>query len=192
MPARKVSDKKSKTAPSEGAVTSTSINKPSEVFFPFARYTSVAGVYTSLLAFSALILPRTSISSLMYVSPSASSDGEATTDRTMPRDGIQLLTESPVRTVAWICIGSLVLQAWWSSWLRSWSLESRPFAKGEKDTGEQTERKFKQKQENASLAVRTMSSSPVELFMTKNTGDQVILNACLAVVVASEIGRAHV
>ncbi|GJE86359.1 GPI biosynthesis protein family Pig-F-domain-containing protein [Phanerochaete sordida] len=83
--------------------------------FPFARYTSIVGVHTSLLAFTALILPRSSFADL-------SSPSEA---RSKPRkDPMTMLTENPARTLAWICFGCFVLQLWWAGWVREWRLEA--------------------------------------------------------------------
>lgn len=159
MPARTSAGKKSQVVvgedPKQGQGTELAGRTP-EVFFPFARYTSIAGVHTSLLVFAALFLPRTSLPSLINVAPFSSPDGGATAAQT-PRDGLQLLTENPLRTVLWICVGSVILQGWWSNWLRSWSLESRAFARGEKDTGEQAVLKMKQTEwRNSWPAVRVI------------------------------------
>lgn len=76
-------------------------------FFPFARYVSVVGVHTSLLAFVALFLPRTSLSLHQNAS--------------LPF--LEALTRSPVLTLAWLCAGVVPLQGWWAGWLRKWWIE---------------------------------------------------------------------
>ncbi|KAI9056467.1 PIG-F-domain-containing protein [Trametes sanguinea] len=93
-------------------------------FFPFARYTSIVGVHTSLLAFSALILPTTSLS-LLSKGASLFSGSDAAGEDRPKRDIVQLLTEDPVRTVAWVCAGALILQTWWASWVKAWTVELR-------------------------------------------------------------------
>ncbi|KAI0074352.1 hypothetical protein K474DRAFT_1581460, partial [Panus rudis PR-1116 ss-1] len=93
---------------------------------PFARYTSVVGVHTSLLTFTALILPKTSLSSLIH---SASVSEDLT-----PRGRLEAITKNPLRTVAWICVGTFMLQAWWSTYTRKWLLESRESLKSDAGT----------------------------------------------------------
>jgi len=102
--------------------------------FPFAKYTSVTGVHTSLLLFTAVFLPQTSLSSILTRSlpePKGSA-GE--------RDVLRILTENPPRTIAWICLGTLILQVWWASWVRGWLLDTR-FKRGADRTDEKLRRK---------------------------------------------------
>ncbi|KAH8101705.1 GPI biosynthesis protein family Pig-F-domain-containing protein [Cristinia sonorae] len=102
-------------------------NTHSQPFFPFARYTSIVGVHTSLLSFTALFLPRTSLSSLsqgLFLSLNNPSD-DSSRDSPPPT-----LTESPLRTVAWLCAGTFILQIWWAGWVRGWSLDTRDLSKG--------------------------------------------------------------
>lgn len=88
-------------------------------YFPFARYTSVVGVHTSLLAFTALLLPGTTPSVRGIL---ARWD---LTKSTEGRDILRNLTENPLRTLAWICTGALILQCWWASWIKQWSSVAR-------------------------------------------------------------------
>jgi phosphatidylinositol glycan class F len=82
-------------------------------FFPYARYTSVVGVHTSLVAFTALFLPQTS---LLLWPPLADSD--------RPQSQFQdALTDNPVITLAWIVTGLVILQVWWAGWIRQWCFE---------------------------------------------------------------------
>ncbi|KAH9903330.1 GPI biosynthesis protein family Pig-F-domain-containing protein [Cubamyces lactineus] len=125
MPTRKT---KTATASKAPAQQQTTVSLETDSFFPFARYTSLVGVHTSLLAFSALLLPTTPTSLLLKgvsIIPSSGRDA-ATQPR---RDVVQVLTENPVRTVAWICAGVLILQGWWASWVKTWSLDMRSTAK---------------------------------------------------------------
>ncbi|KAH9947873.1 GPI biosynthesis protein family Pig-F-domain-containing protein [Amylocystis lapponica] len=104
-------------------------------FFPFARYTSVVGVHTSLLAFTTLFLPRTSFNFLTNRSISA-----------LRPNTLQVLTGNPLRTVLWICAGTLLLQGWWAGWLRIWMLEAKRVTKADKSAAETTKQKFERKQ----------------------------------------------
>jgi len=102
--------------------------------FPYARFTSVTGVHTSLLAFTALFLPRTSLSlSFLTGQPEpVDVDHLGASDR-----ALRLLTENPLRTVAWLCAGVMVLQAWWAGWLKSWVHEEAAGIKEKKDAVEE-------------------------------------------------------
>ncbi|CAK5280959.1 unnamed protein product [Mycena citricolor] len=98
-------------------------NPPSESqdvslgFFPLARYTSVVGVHTSLLAFSALFLPR-----MDFLKPDI--DRTVFTSQDRPQHPfLDALTESPVFTLATMCLGAVVVQSWWAGWIRSWSVD---------------------------------------------------------------------
>ncbi|KAI0772926.1 GPI biosynthesis protein family Pig-F-domain-containing protein [Trametes elegans] len=121
MPSRKTKSTAAINASAKGQ-TGAHLESPSDSLFPFARYTSVVGVHTSLLAFSALLLPITP-TSLLYkgLALISSTDGGERPRRNI----VQLLTENPARTVAWICAGALILQGWWASWMRTSSLEMR-------------------------------------------------------------------
>jgi phosphatidylinositol glycan class F len=99
-------------------------------FFPLARYTSIVGVHSSLVLFTALFLPRTSLpdiipASLVAVLPLHGNDGPAfvkSADQPQSRF-LEPLTASPVATLAWICAGLVLLQVWWAEWLRKWAQE---------------------------------------------------------------------
>ena len=102
-------------APPAAAAAAPSPPVPVRPFFPYARYISLVGVHTSLLAFTALILPRSAFADLS--SPTAA--------RLKPRrDPMLVISESPARSLAWMCLGSFVLQLWWGGWLRDWRLEA--------------------------------------------------------------------
>lgn len=91
----------------------SSTHKVQYAFFPYARYTSVVGVHTSLVAFTALFLPQTSL--LLW--PSL-----ADSDR--PQSKFKdALTDNPAITLAWIVAGLVILQVWWAGWIRQWCFE---------------------------------------------------------------------
>lgn len=115
----KAASKASKSSPADSASPQQPAQQaapaPPTPFFPYARYTSIVGVHSSLLAFTALILPRSAFADLS--SPSAAAQKPR-------RDPMVTMTESPARTVAWMCLGCFVLQMWWAGWVREWRLEA--------------------------------------------------------------------
>ncbi|KAJ6625089.1 GPI biosynthesis protein family Pig-F-domain-containing protein [Mycena sp. CBHHK59/15] len=90
-------------------------------FFPFAGYTSAVGVHTSLLAFSALFLPRTT-EIIEFLKPAI--DPSQLTSRDRPQHPfLDALTMSPVSTLACICVGAAI---WWIDFaLEGSSIEKR-------------------------------------------------------------------
>ncbi|KAG5635370.1 hypothetical protein H0H81_011517 [Sphagnurus paluster] len=89
----------------------------SESFFPFARYTSIVGVHTTLLSFTALFLPRTTLLLDLAPSPTATS-----LDRPQ-HPFLEALTARPALTLACLCTGAALLQSWWAGWVRSWGAQ---------------------------------------------------------------------
>ncbi|KAI0332208.1 hypothetical protein GY45DRAFT_1369356 [Cubamyces sp. BRFM 1775] len=143
MPTRKA---KAATAGKAPAQQQPEVSLEAVAFFPFARYTSLVGVHTSLLAFSALLLPTTPTSLLLKGASLIPESGHDAAKQ--PRgDVMQVLTENPVRTVAWICAGALILQSWWASWVRTWSLDLRSTAKATdaSNNAEATKQKLEKK-----------------------------------------------
>ncbi|KAK7042520.1 phosphatidylinositol-glycan biosynthesis class F protein [Favolaschia claudopus] len=95
---------------------------PPTYYFPFAGYTSAVGVHTTLLAFSALFLPRTSH---LVDFIKLNIDPSQITSKDRPQHPfLDDLTLSPTSTLAWLCVGAIVLQSWWGGWIRSWWVES--------------------------------------------------------------------
>ncbi|OSD00497.1 hypothetical protein PYCCODRAFT_1371063 [Trametes coccinea BRFM310] len=160
MPSRK-----SKATPTNASRSENTPEASSDTssFFPFARYTSIVGVHTSLLAFSALILPTTSLS-LLSKGVSLFSGSDAPRADRPKRDIVQLLTEDPVRTVAWVCAGALILQTWWASWVKAWTVELRDQASsrpgGGSDSAELAKQKLERRgQGDQRLAVRSVADA---------------------------------
>ncbi|KAJ7241699.1 GPI biosynthesis protein family Pig-F-domain-containing protein [Mycena haematopus] len=89
---------------------------------PFAEYTAVVGVHTSLLLFATLFLPRTAHLPFLtgpHVDPAR------LTSRDRPQHPfLDALTLHPTATLAWLCLGAAVLQGWWAGWVRGWAIES--------------------------------------------------------------------
>jgi hypothetical protein len=109
-------------APPQKAATSDEPGIHKNVgFFPFGQYTSVVGVHTTLLAFTALFLPRTTF---LLEFTAAWPDEALMTSRDKPQHPfIVPLTLSPISTLLCICLGMLVLQAWWGGWVRNWAID---------------------------------------------------------------------
>jgi len=107
---------------SQRAPTPVDSASPGNVgFFPFARYTSIVGVHTTLLAFTALFLPRTTF---LFEFTTPSIDETLVTSRDKPQHPFLVpLTTSPTSTLLCICSGVVVLQAWWGGWIRDWAID---------------------------------------------------------------------
>jgi GPI ethanolamine phosphate transferase 2/3 subunit F len=103
MPSKKGKNRKA-------AAMSQLANKGLPGSFPFASYVSVVGVHITLLAFTTFFLPRVSKPVLWASSP--------------PSPFLEGLTRNPVFTLAWICAGTIPLQAWWAVRVRKWWVES--------------------------------------------------------------------
>lgn len=110
---------------------------------PFAKYTSIAGVHSSLLLFTALFLPQTSISAIL--------DGQNFSQIGKRRDVGRILTEDPPRTLAWICLGAFILQAWWAGWVRGWLFDSKITVLGDNADGKLRRREWNDRKFAVSL-----------------------------------------
>ncbi|KAH7926884.1 hypothetical protein BV22DRAFT_1061962 [Leucogyrophana mollusca] len=128
-----------------------------EGFFPFARYTSIVGVHTSLVAFTALFLPQTS---LLFRQPDARG-----TDRPQ-HQFLEVLTANPVSTLMWICGGIMLLQTWWGGWVRWWCFE---YASHGTDTEVKLERTQYQNARFARLGEALMFTLGVSLLFHTTT-----------------------
>ncbi|KAJ8468935.1 hypothetical protein ONZ45_g17061 [Pleurotus djamor] len=90
--------------------------------FPFAGYTSIVGVHSTLLFFAALFLPRSTI----FLDPSLAPRPAPSqlTSRDKPQHPfLEPLTLNPTWTMLCVCAGTLVLQGWWGGWIRRWWVE---------------------------------------------------------------------
>ncbi|KAJ7641435.1 GPI biosynthesis protein family Pig-F-domain-containing protein [Roridomyces roridus] len=90
-------------------------------FFPL-----IVGAHATLLGFTTLFLPRTSeMPFFEFLKPTV--DEIRLTSRDRPQHSfLDALTLSPTATLAWICIGAVVLQSWWGGWLRARSKSEGP------------------------------------------------------------------
>ena len=89
--------------------------------FPFAHYTSIVGINSSLMVFVGLFLPR---SSMPFLDIESNTSPIQATSRDRPQHPfLEPLTANPVATLLYICLGVTVLQAWWSAWVRHWWID---------------------------------------------------------------------
>lgn len=84
---------------------------------PMTNYLSAVGMHTSLLAFSALYLPQ---STLLQELPFPFED----VPQSLPHTPLEVVTARPTLTLFSLCLGAILLQTWWSNWLRNWWIDS--------------------------------------------------------------------
>lgn len=86
-----------------------------------STYISMVGVHTTLLGYAGLFLPRTTVLQqlALYEVDAAVLSSQ---DRPQP-SFFNALTRSPTVTLFALCLGALILQTWWSSWLRVCSID---------------------------------------------------------------------
>ncbi|KAF5372549.1 hypothetical protein D9758_005152 [Tetrapyrgos nigripes] len=116
---RKTTEKKGLSTLNSSTVAAESASQFGDLrHFPFARYVGVVGIHSSLLLFSSLFLPRTT---MLFELIRPEIDPSQLTSRDRPQHPfLEDLTASPVLTVAWMCLGAVVLQAWWGGSVRDW------------------------------------------------------------------------
>ncbi|TFK68158.1 hypothetical protein BDN72DRAFT_798153 [Pluteus cervinus] len=124
--------KKAGAATTQGSDPAVDGKEVQPAFFPYARYTSIVGVHTTLLAFSALFVPRTNV--LFELAKQLDWEEGQLTSRDKPQHPfLEPLTQSPVATLTCICLAVGLLQSWWASWLRGWWIDiTLEGTKGEK------------------------------------------------------------
>lgn len=85
---------------------------------PMTSYISVVGVHTTLLAFTAVFLPRTTFLGDL------DSPVELTSRDKPQHPFLNALTDNPTSTLACLCIGSMFVQGWWGGWMRHWWVDA--------------------------------------------------------------------
>jgi len=103
---------------------STTCLKPNNVLpetVPVSSFISVVTVHTTLWAFAALCLPRTSF---LFTFTTPPWDPVQLSSRDHPQHPFfEALTLNPTHTLAWLAVGAAFLQSWWAGWLRQWRIE---------------------------------------------------------------------
>lgn len=127
--------------------------------FPFARFGSLLGVHTTLLAFVALYLPRSSFVRTP-LPPQASSK-----DRPQ-HPFLRPLTADPLLTLGWLCVGVAFVQVSWAGWLKSETDNARPEVIGE---DEETRIKRKMKISSERFKVGFGASTRTSVFIRITT-----------------------
>ncbi|KAF8153303.1 GPI biosynthesis protein family Pig-F-domain-containing protein [Crassisporium funariophilum] len=85
------------------------------------KYISMVGVHTTLWAFAALYLPRTTFVGELI---KAGLDQTQSSSLDRPQHAfLEALTMNPVWTLGCICVGAVVLQSFWAGLMRAWWLE---------------------------------------------------------------------
>jgi GPI ethanolamine phosphate transferase 2/3 subunit F len=167
MPAKRAKATTSTSADKVAVLSSTDV--PQNAFFPFARYTSVVGVHTSLVAFTALFLPQTS---RLFWQPETRGTNRPQTEF------LDVLTDSPAITLAWIIAGLLILQPWWAGWVRQWSFEYT--SRGTADQIKVEKQRFQQGR--FSVRFLTECTSLRTPHLSQKLGRAAIFTSCVALV----------
>lgn len=123
-------------------------------FFPLSRFSSLTGVHSTLLLFTAAYLPRSSFL-LSPLPPQASS-------RDRPQHPfLHPLTADPLLTLVWLCLGVALVQASWGSWLRNES-ESANLMK----LGDDEEAKMKRRLESSGAKMQVRGLQAIAVFLS--------------------------
>ncbi|KAJ1301088.1 hypothetical protein OPQ81_003506 [Rhizoctonia solani] len=96
------------------------------VSFPLSRYASLLGSQTLGLGFTLGMLPRTRVLQPELASLFGTLDTPKTSQDHPQHPFLTPLTDSPARTLFWLCAGSLVLIGWSAGSLRIWHKASEP------------------------------------------------------------------
>ncbi|KIY53841.1 hypothetical protein FISHEDRAFT_13815, partial [Fistulina hepatica ATCC 64428] len=81
-------------------------------------YATLVGLHTTLMSFVALFLPRSSFFADLIP------DSIVITSQDRPQDPfLDDLTRNPTATLVALCLGLVLLQAWWAGWMRRWWME---------------------------------------------------------------------
>ena len=84
---------------------------------PINSYIAVVGVHTSLWTFTALYLPRTTLTN-------GNTEWQQLSSRDRPQHPFMVaLTQNPTWTLACICLGASLVQSWWARQVRRWWLD---------------------------------------------------------------------
>ncbi|QRV98935.1 GPI biosynthesis family Pig-F protein [Ceratobasidium sp. AG-Ba] len=123
-----VQKQKSKPAGVKNKDTKTTHQSP-YANFPLSRYASLLGSQTLGLGFTLGMLPRTIVLQTELAKLLGTQDDVKTSQDHPQHPFLDPLTESPARTLFWVCVGSFILIAWNAGSLRVWNA----VAKGEQE-----------------------------------------------------------
>jgi len=111
-------DKLEASAPPAAAEKSSPSKTDQIMKMPMTNYLSTVGLHSSLLVFSAIYLPQ---STLLRELPFSYESGYVASANPSP---LEALTARPTVTMLLLCLGTLLLQLWWAIWLRNWWIDS--------------------------------------------------------------------
>ncbi|KZV91341.1 hypothetical protein EXIGLDRAFT_97710 [Exidia glandulosa HHB12029] len=117
MPSKKKS--KSTSATAQPPAPGPSADRAKQLEHAALKYASRLTVHVSLLAFTALFLPRSTTFFVNLPAPQTSLDRPEPTF-------IQPLSASPLLTTAWLCVGASVLVTVWAAPMRTWVFYEQP------------------------------------------------------------------
>ncbi|CAE6337596.1 unnamed protein product [Rhizoctonia solani] len=127
MAGSKKQKSKTATAVASDAKTNTSSEATPYASFPLSRYASLLGSQTLGLGFTLGMLPRTRVLQPELASLFGTQSDVLKTSQDHPQHPfLTPLTDSPARTLFWLCAGSLVLIGWGAGSLRIWHNASEP------------------------------------------------------------------
>ena len=87
---------------------------------PINSYIAVVGVHTSLWTFTALYLPRTTLTN----GNTEWDSSQQLSSRDRPQHPFMAaLTQNPTWTLACICLGAVIVQSWWADQVRRWWID---------------------------------------------------------------------
>ncbi|QRV84892.1 GPI biosynthesis family Pig-F protein [Ceratobasidium sp. AG-Ba] len=94
--------------------------------FPLSRYASLLGSQTLGLGFTLGMLPRTIVLQNELAKLFSTQDDMSKSSQDHPQHPfLEPLTESPARTLFWVCVGSFILIAWNAGSLRAWNAATK-------------------------------------------------------------------
>lgn len=94
--------------------------------FPLSRYASLLGSQTLGLAFTLGMLPRTRVLQPELAHLFGTQSATKTSQDHPQHPWFDLITDSPARTLFWLCAGSLFLVGWGAGSLRLWHVAGQP------------------------------------------------------------------
>jgi len=89
---------------------------------PLLSYATTVGIHSSLLLFTALFLPRTSLAIFYNTSNFPFLQPASSLDRPQPQF-LEVLTASPPLTIAWLCAGVFLISFSWGGRIRRQAYE---------------------------------------------------------------------
>ncbi|KAG7096029.1 hypothetical protein E1B28_006710 [Marasmius oreades] len=108
------------TSRTTASLTESASSFGDPAFFPFGRYTGIVGVHTSLLLYILLFLPRSTKGWLVDDETEMRIKFTSTSRDRPQHPFLEAITVDPAITVATVCVGVGVVQAWWGWFVRGW------------------------------------------------------------------------